>query len=149
MVSHEYIIESCNMRKLADIRRFLLPTGWSFINQRYIRWPATGQRKQPLVNATVFVASYNADFMEFWSRVCRLAGAGVRSVKCSVDLSQSMRNAYMLTDPEFCEETKEKAVFLRIPVVSTVWVVESLVLGKTCAPDANDKLRQSHQDDDY
>lgn len=148
-ISHEYIVESCQMRKLADIRRFTLPTGWSLISERFVRWPPTGQRKPSLSNAIVLVASYNADFVEFWSRVCRLAGADVRPVQCSADLSETVRNAYLLTDPEFCEETKEKAVCLRIPVVSTVWVVESLILGKLCAPDASDKLRQSYQDDDY
>lgn len=148
-VSHEYIIESCQQRKLADIRRFMLPTGWSLIDQRHVLWPTTGQRKAPLSNATVFVASYNTDFMEFWSRVCRLAGAVVRTVKGSEDVSQSLRGAFMLTDPEFCEDTKEKAIHFRIPIVSTVWVVESMVLGKLCTPDANDKLRQSYQDEDY
>lgn len=77
-----------------------------------------------------------------------MSGATLRVIKSASDITQT-QSGFMLTDDEFPAEIKEKAEHFGIPVVSTVWVVQSLILGKTCKPDAHKKLTQMYQDDDY
>lgn len=135
------------------MKRFALPSGWSIIEDRYKRWAigrAADQRKNatPLSNAVVLLASQNKEFTEFWTRVCKMARATVRLIRTLTDITPST-DGYMLTDPEFPEDVKVKAEHYGIPIVSTVWVVQSLIMGKVCAPNANPKLRQIYQDDDF
>lgn len=130
-----------------------MPAGWSIIEERYKRWTvgrAVDQRSSinPLLNKIVLIASQHKEFTEFWSRVCKLAGATVRLVKSESDITTTTKG-YMLTDEEFLGEIKSKADHFQIPIVSTVWVVQSLILGKVCNPEWNVKLTQIYQDDDY
>ncbi|CAD7087071.1 unnamed protein product, partial [Hermetia illucens] len=37
-VSHEWIIESCKKNTLSDVKKFQLPSGWSIVTEKYIRW---------------------------------------------------------------------------------------------------------------
>ena len=77
-----------------------------------------------------------------------MAGATVRLIKSESDITQNL-TGYMLTDQDFPEEIKLKATHVKLPVVSTVWVVQSLIVGKICPPDSHEKLTQIYQDDDY
>lgn len=152
-ISHEWIIESCRNNSLVDTKLYALPSGWSLIEERYIKW-AVGRNidqrstSNPLSNQIVLMASQNKDFSDFWTRVCKLAGSTIRVVKTAADITQG-QTGYMLTDEEFPQDIKSKAEHFGIPIVSTVWVVQSLILGKVCRPDADEKLTQIYQDDDY
>lgn len=88
------------------------------------------------------------DFIEFWSRVCKLAGGTVRLIKSESDLTENL-SGFMLTDQEFPEDVKLWATRYGLLIVSTVWVVQSLILGRICQPDSHEKLTQIYQDDDY
>lgn len=94
------------------------------------------------------IASQNKEFTEFWSRVCKLSGATVRLIKTQSDITKS-QNHYLLTYDEFPHEIKLKAEHLAIPIVSTVWIVQCLILGKLTKPDLNNKLTQNYDADDY
>lgn len=152
-ISHEWIIQSCQKKRLADVKRFALPSGWSIIEERYKKWTpgrAAEQRKAatPLSHTIVLMASHNKDFIDFWTRVCKLAGATIRLIR-SLDDITATTDGYMLTDQEFPQDIKAKAEHFGIGIVSTVWVVQTLILGKLCNPSANVKLTQSYHDDDY
>lgn len=54
---------------------------------------------------------------------------------------------YMLMDDEFPDEYRSMADHFHIPVVSTVWVVQSLIVGEICEPAANAKLTELFEDD--
>lgn len=150
-ISHDYIIECCRREQLVDVRRFLLPAGWSHSASRLIRWQtgrAEDQRHNavPLKGVTIMVASDCIEFETFWTRVCEMAQASVMMVMSTHDIS-GPTGGYFLTDAEFSGEVKAKAEHFRIPVVSTVWVVECLVTGALCAPDAHEKFREPFHDD--
>lgn len=153
-ISHEWIIESCKKKSIVDIKKFALPSGWSIIEERYKRWSvgkAADQRNMitPFSNAIVLIASQNKEYTEFWSRVCKLAGATIRYVKSVADITSSTQG-YMLTDYlESPHEITSKADHYEIPIVSTVWVVQTLILGKICNPESNLKLKKTYQDDDF
>lgn len=92
------------------------------------------------------MTSQQNDFVQFWSRVCKFAGAKIRIVKSVNDLTATTQG-YILMDDEFPHEYQAEAEKYKIPVVSTVWVVQSLVLGKVCDPTAHHKLTQLYEDD--
>lgn len=78
--------------------------------------------------------------------MCKFAGAKIRIVKSVNDLTATTQG-YILMDDEFPHEYQTEAEKYKIPVVSTVWVVQSLVLGKVCDPAAHHKLTQLYEDD--
>ncbi|XP_058824376.1 TP53-binding protein 1-like isoform X1 [Topomyia yanbarensis] len=152
-VSHEWIIECCRKLTLLDFKPYALPAGWSLIEERYIKWSCGRNMDQrstanPFFGCCIQIASLNQDFTEFWSRVCKLAGATVRLIKSETDLTPNL-TGYMLTDQEFPENIKLRATRYGLLIVSTVWVVQSLIVGKIRQPDSHEKLTQIYQDDDY
>lgn len=152
-LSHEWIIESCQKGVLAETKSFALPSGWSIIEESYIKWSVGRSADQrststPLSSQIILMASFNKDFIDFWSRVCKLAGATIRIIKSITDVNQGL-NGTMLTDEDFPQEIKLKAEHFNIPIVSNVWVVQSLILGKPCKPDAHEKFQRNYQDDDF
>ncbi|XP_052902870.1 TP53-binding protein 1-like isoform X2 [Anopheles moucheti] len=152
-VSHEWIIQCCQVMMMLDYKQHALPAGWSFLENRFIDW-SSGRGKDKRTSSTPFasvcinVASLCKDFNDFWSRVCKLAGGTVRLIKTESDITENL-TGYLLTDQEFPEEIKIKAARTGLLVVSTVWVVQSLILGRVCHPNSNEKLTQIYQEEDY
>uniref|UniRef100_A0A1Q3EWT4 Putative ribonuclease e n=1 Tax=Culex tarsalis TaxID=7177 RepID=A0A1Q3EWT4_CULTA len=152
-VSHEWIIECCRTLTFLDYKPYALPAGWSFLEERYIRWNCgrgveLRSTVNPFVGYCINIASLNTDFTEFWSRVCKMAGGTVRLIKSENDLTSNL-SGFMLTDQEFPEDIKLRATRYGLQIVSTVWVVQSLIVGRVCQPDSHEKLTQIYQDDDY
>lgn len=150
-VSHEWIVECCQRKSLVSKDGYLLPSGWSILENCYKRWSIGRQsdhRKSvtPFNKTTIILTSQQSDFVQFWSRVCKFAGAKIRIVKSVNDLT-STTQGYILMDDEFPQEYQAEAEKYNIKVVSTVWVVQSLVLGKVCDPNAHPKLMQLYEDD--
>lgn len=103
----------------------------------------------PFANVIILIASQHKEYTDFWSRACKLAGATIRYVKSVSDITSSTQG-YLLTDYlEAPHEITSKAEHFEIPIVSTVWVVQTLILGKVCSPEANLKLKKTYQDDDF
>uniref|UniRef100_A0A2K6VAQ9 Uncharacterized protein n=1 Tax=Anopheles darlingi TaxID=43151 RepID=A0A2K6VAQ9_ANODA len=152
-ISHEWIIECCQSLVLVDPKPYTLPSGWSFLEQRYMDWRGDSVKNKrstasPFASVAINLASLNKDFNDFWSRVCKLAGATVRLIKTEADITENL-TGYLLTDQEFPEEIKIKASRNGLLVVSTVWVVQCLINGAVCHPDSHEKLTQIYQEDDY
>lgn len=110
--------------------------------------PDENQRKQmqPFKGTTILIGSFNDDYVKFWSRVSKLGGALVRTIKSDEDISSSLKGL-MLTQPDFPESIKSKADFFNIPSVSTNWVVECLIVGDIVEHNAHPKLTQTFQED--
>jgi hypothetical protein len=153
LISHEWIIECCRTSTSVDPKKYLLPSGWSIIEEQYIKMQVgrSGDQRQsanPFKDTSIAIGSIHKDFSDFWSRVCKLAGATVRLIKSENDVTHNL-TGYMLTDESFPEEIKQKASLIKLPVVSTVWVVQCLILGRVIQPAAHEKLTQIYIDDDY
>lgn len=71
----------------------------------------------------------------------------MRLVKSVNDLTPTTEGIIMVDD-EFPDDIRSKALFLNIPIVSTVWAVQSLILGEACDPNSNVKFQQMYLDDD-
>lgn len=94
----------------------------------------------------MLIGSDSTEFVTFWSRVCRLAHATVRTVTSAADIGASTRG-FLLTDEDFSGEVKSKAEHFKIWLVSTVWIVECLVAGELVDADGNEKFRKTYQDE--
>ena len=55
--------------------------------------PDDDQRKhmQPFKGTTILIGSFNDDYVKFWSRVSKLGGALVRTIKSDDDVSSSLK----------------------------------------------------------
>lgn len=121
---------------------YKLPAGWSLLDNKYINWN-TGRSMNdrpsttPLKKVVIAIGKHNPDFFEFWSRVCKLAGATLRIVSQPSDITGKSNYDCYLTDSDHPEEIIKKVEHLDIPVVSTVWVQQCLINGLKCEPTAN------------
>lgn len=147
-ISHEWVVDSCKRNKLLDKNLYALPSGWSIIENTYKPWLIGGRglRKSTFTKTTIIITSQQTDFVEFWSRVCKSAGAKIRLVKTLTDLTATTKG-FILMDDEFPPEYQNRAVRFRIPIISTVWVLQSLIVGRVCNPLAHPKLTQLYEDD--
>lgn len=123
------------------------------MDEQYKEWKVSRAKKsrksvKALKNAVVLMASLNEEFSNFWQRVCKLAGSDIGIVKSLNDITKTTKG-FMLTDDDFTEEIKMKAEHFNVPVVSTVWVVQSLIVGYPCDPESNIKFKIEFEDDDY
>lgn len=50
-------------------------------------------------------------------------------------------------DDEFPQEYRAMATDYNIPVVSTVWVVQSLIVGQVCDPGQHEQMTQLYDDE--
>lgn len=153
-ISHEWIMECCQKNELLDMDNYILPSGWSFTEEGYITWKVTRSKTsrkavKAFRNVSVMIASLQPDFSTFWQRVCQLSGCETSVIKSLNDIKETPK-AFLLTDDDDCaEEMKSKAEHCRIPAVSTVWVVQSLIVGYPCDPESNPKMKLAYDDEDY
>lgn len=152
-MSHDWVVECCRRNRVIEKGTFVLPSGWSIIDNRF-KHPSIGrgidQRKSatPLAKRTIILTSQQDDFVEFWSRVAKFMGSKIRIVKSVKDLTASTQG-FILMDDEFPIEYQAQAERFHIPVVSTVWLVQTLIHGKICDPSAHPKLTQLYDDDSF
>jgi BRCA1 C Terminus (BRCT) domain len=73
-----------------------------------IKYEVIGHPGTNNVLSTVLLASQNKEFSEFWSRVCKFAGATIRFIKSESDITSNL-TGYMLTDQEFPDDIKLEA----------------------------------------
>lgn len=129
-----------------------MPAGYSLTENKYMDWAldrSASHRKQllPFKTSTIILGSYENDFVEFWKNVCKSAGATVRIAKRAEDITETL-NGYLLIQEDFFCRNKERVEHCNIPIVSTVFVVESLICGKVIDPMSSDKLREAFEDED-
>lgn len=101
----------------------------------------------PFTKTYVLIAGQHSDFVELWGRVCKAAGAKLRLIKSLDDITPTTVG-YMVAESDFSHAIKAKAQYYGIPVVSTVWIVQSLIMGAICPPISNPKLTQLFEDDE-
>lgn len=154
-VSHQWIIDCCKQNEPLKCEKFVFPSGWSLIDEHNVEWKVSRSKNsksrastKALRKKVVLIASQHNDYSAFWQRVCELAGGEAIVIRSLGDITDKTKGV-LLTDEDSTEEVKAKAEHFRIPVVSTVWVVQSLIMGYAVDPDSNPKLKMPHDDEDY
>ncbi|XP_055909449.1 TP53-binding protein 1-like [Eupeodes corollae] len=151
-ISHDWVVDSCRHNKLADLNKYQLPAGWSILAEKFVQWKIGKNNPirlsgQPFTKTFVLIAGEHSDFVELWGRVCKAAGAKLRIIKSLDDITPTT-SGYMVAESDFSHSIKAKAQYYGIPVVSTVWVVQSLIMGAICPPNSHSKLSQLFEDEE-
>ncbi|KAK3595177.1 hypothetical protein CHS0354_002777 [Potamilus streckersoni] len=127
-VSHLWIIDSCKQCFLLDYGHYILPAGISLEKKRIMEWKAG---TQPLLNLRVSVVSKNDKFAEEWIKILQLA-------KCVIiykfppqsKSDESSRPEVVITDSSISPVHIKRAQQLKIPLVSSQWVIQSFINGQ-------------------
>ncbi|CAH2243547.1 jg1594 [Pararge aegeria aegeria] len=139
-LSHAWVIMSCIHSRLLDVDAYILPSGWSILKKHYVNWvPPSGKRNTAFLKDKVVLLCGDQDtFVKFWERVCTFAGATTRVVN-EEDLNMSGA-VVLVTEWDCPHEVQNKANQDNIPLVSTTWVVQSLIEARMIAPTSHDKF---------
>ncbi|KAK7067122.1 hypothetical protein SK128_006221 [Halocaridina rubra] len=139
IVSFQWIISSICQNDCANWKAFLLPSGsdesGSLYEQKLVLKEG-GQRSSPLVlkGEKIYLASSSSpDFTSLWQPLLCSAGAEVRVRPVK---SGNLNRVFIKTvtvvvaDATIPDNEMQRAQSLGIPVVSSEWVIQSLVRGK-------------------
>nr|XP_016854617.1 PREDICTED: tumor suppressor p53-binding protein 1 isoform X1 [Anolis carolinensis] len=130
-VSHVWVHDSCHANQLQNYKDYLLPAGYSLLEQRMLEWRP---RKDPFHKLKVLLVSDEPqDFLEFWSEILMTGGAA--SVKQQPSATWSKDVGLGLFDVLVTDDSCPAAILtcaeaLALPVVSQEWVAQSLVAGE-------------------
>ncbi|KAK8383584.1 hypothetical protein O3P69_015806 [Scylla paramamosain] len=137
IVSFQWVINSCKQNKALPWKMYLLPSGeqesgevceqnlleeeGGFLMQRYL---LAGQR--------IFLGSSdNSEFCPLWQPLLVSAGAKVRVRPRTGNLNRVLDKSMTLVvgDSSLPQDEEQRARQLGLPVVSTEWVIQSLIQG--------------------
>lgn len=149
IVSFQWVINSSAQDRCMDWRLYLLPSGENesgeTMEQNLI--PEEGFQSGPpsvLEGELVFLAtSANKEFNSLWQPILTMAGADVRVKPAKTgNLSRVLVKAMtvVVADATIPEKELQRAQQLNIPVVSTEWVIQSLIAGKRLGYTDNPKF---------
>ncbi|KAL0119608.1 hypothetical protein PUN28_007802 [Cardiocondyla obscurior] len=137
--NHKWIIRCCTEEKLVSLFEYALPNGWSFEKKLYIERFQAGEDK-PLLKVIVIIPNltFLGQFVAFWRQVCENAGAVVLIAEDSVALEETtdFDSDIVIVSNQRCPSwVINGAARLKIPVLSTMWVVQCIIEGRRCLPD--------------
>lgn len=125
LICHDWVIRCCNENKTLDIQD--LPVGWSIERQRFFYYPDR-KTKWPLKKQNILVAdSSDKNFYKFWSRICTLAEAHVSKLTRDSNLENVL---CVLSESGYRDELVDRVLSHSVPLVSTVWLVQTLIHGE-------------------
>lgn len=156
-ISHEWVIECCKSGKLLDMKNYYLPCGWSILTSDFVQWKKGNNMKfdissyrldtKPFTKLTIMIAGTEKDFTEFWIRICKNAGGKVRIIKSINDITATSGGSIMVIESDIDKAIRQKAEHFDVNIVSTVWIVQSLIAGFAVPPDCHKDLKEIYQDD--
>ncbi|XP_046624806.1 uncharacterized protein LOC124307320 [Neodiprion virginianus] len=139
--SHNWVIQCCRDKKTLKLTPYELPAGWSEEKRKYIE-SYDRLIKQPfngMIIALPVLDNRNVinRTIQFWRSICENAGAVVQIINDpETDLSHVTA---VLTDNRCPSWLVEKADSLQIPLVSTVWIVQCIIVGQSLQYDSHPK----------
>ncbi|XP_015265882.1 PREDICTED: tumor suppressor p53-binding protein 1 [Gekko japonicus] len=131
-VSHLWVHDSCHANQLQNYRDYLLPAGYSLLEQRLLEWHPRENLFHKL--KVLLVSNELRDFLERWAEVLMIGGAD--SVKKHLsdawneDVGLGVFDV-VVTDSSCPVVILKCSEALQLPVVNQEWIIQSLVAGKT------------------
>ncbi|XP_011302885.1 tumor suppressor p53-binding protein 1 [Fopius arisanus] len=128
-VNHRWVIRCCQENKLVNASEETLPAGWSFDKEAYVDMYQRPNAK-PLGHAVIVMPKIpsNERSIKFWQRVIVNAGGAFRAIENQTETF--MEGTVVLANGKCPNWMKEKAAGWKIPLVTTTWLVQSLIEGK-------------------
>lgn len=138
IVSFQWVISSCRQKKALSWKQYLLPAGelesGDLTEQNISHEEGILGPRQLLTGERIFLAtSTNREFSSLWQPLLDTTGAKVRVKPArSGNLNRVLDKSttVVVGDSTIPEEELRRAEQLGIPVVSTQWVIQSLIAGK-------------------
>ncbi|XP_048337687.1 TP53-binding protein 1 isoform X3 [Sphaerodactylus townsendi] len=131
-VSHLWVHDSCHANQLQNYRNYLLPAGYSLLEQRLLEWHPRENLFHKL--KVLLVSNDLQDFLELWAEVLMIGGAGSvkkhQSDTWSEDVGLGVFDV-VVTDSSCPAAILKCSEALQLPVVSQEWVIQCLVVGET------------------
>ncbi|XP_026288799.1 uncharacterized protein LOC113213821 isoform X1 [Frankliniella occidentalis] len=125
-INHDYIIDCCkqNTKFSSNFKNNFLPVGYSHSKQDFVLW-RDHKSKSPLSRENILVVGEeDKTFKAFWEELLRLTGAKISSSKTC----RGMTTVTKIISDNPCSETiLARAEELNIPVLSPVWITQSLI----------------------
>lgn len=122
VLCHEWVVNCCKMQRRIPFQD--LPLGWSLEHQRFIKSdeiPYTNVFRSTRIQ---IAHNSNAPFYDFWSKIIRCLGGSVTKF-----IGEWINADFILVEDGYRNEGLNIAE-QTVPLVSTTWVVQSLLLRK-------------------
>ncbi|KAL8197313.1 UNVERIFIED_CONTAM: hypothetical protein K2H54_020236 [Gekko kuhli] len=130
-VSHLWVHDSCHANQLQNYRDYLLPAGYSLLEQRLLEWHPREKLFHKL--KVLLVSNELRDFLELWAEVLMTGGAD--SVKKHLSDAWNEDVGLGVFDVVVTDGSCPAAILkcskaLQLPVVNQEWIIQSLVAGE-------------------
>ncbi|XP_077279399.1 uncharacterized protein LOC143906909 [Temnothorax americanus] len=134
--SHKWITRCCAEEELVSRAEYALPNGWSCQKKKYVERYDVKYKNKPLSNVVVIIPSlaHDGQFATFWRQVCENAGAFTVLIAEDSGAMEAMdfKDAVVVSNRKCPLWAINRAARLKIPVQSTMWVIQSIIEGKRC-----------------
>ncbi|KAH3837070.1 hypothetical protein DPMN_110448 [Dreissena polymorpha] len=131
-ISHMWVVDSCTAQELLNETIYLLPAGISLEKHRLMEW---NKRNDVFIGIKAVVHSKNTRFVDSWSAILKLG-------KCQVYPQQQLTDVHVMVTDSTCSPALERQARKKeVPLVSTEWVIQSLINGKVAGYDVHPKYR--------
>ncbi|XP_076103052.1 uncharacterized protein LOC143072129 isoform X2 [Mytilus galloprovincialis] len=121
-VSHRWILDSVSQQTLLDYKSYMLQAGISIEKKKKVEWNA---HRGDLKDMTIMLEGEN---LAEWSNILEIAGANIvkklHSRRATDEIVQ-----VVVTDNSCKPQILRSARTLKIPVVSTEWLIQCLING--------------------
>ncbi|XP_066595932.1 uncharacterized protein [Prorops nasuta] len=143
--NHGWIIRCCEENRVVNPAENVLPAGWSLENQKYIEFYDRTSSK-PLAETIIIIPNLESEykFGSFWRQICENAGAVVLLAENAESMEGFVGNAIVVSNPRCPAWAVKKANELKLPMVSTTWVVQSLVKGAISDYESKDFYKYNY-----
>lgn len=143
LVCHDWVIRCCNEKKTLPVQE--LPCGWSIENNRFYSY-FDRKSKWPLKKQTILIVdTTDKNFYKFWSEVCRMAEANVSKLTKDSNLQDVL---CVLSECGYRDEVVERVMSHSVPLLTTQWLIQTLVHGEIRDINKNKSYRAECVDSD-
>ncbi|XP_040270019.1 TP53-binding protein 1 isoform X2 [Bufo bufo] len=144
-VSHIWIHDSCHSNELQNFHNYLLPAGYSLQEDRILEWHDS---RHPFHGLRFLVVSdQKENFLEMWTEVVMTGGAASAKQHNSTDLNKDVALGVfdvVVTDRSCPESILKCAQALALPVVSSEWIIQSLIHGEKVGYNNHPKYKHDY-----
>ncbi|KAB7498319.1 Tumor suppressor p53-binding protein 1 [Armadillidium nasatum] len=157
LVNMNWVITSINLNQCLNWSNYLLPAGYSIITGYNIEQifgfknisPNVGRVTEVVKDEKVFLASSsNPEFGELWHHLLTVANAAVFKMPPKGGNLQRLidrKTDFVIADNTIPEQELRRAQELNVPVVSSEWFIQSLIVGYKLPFDVQPQFKYDYK----
>lgn len=130
-VKYTFIIDSCKKNELVKLENYILPTGYSTLNNQLIQDRNIYKKSQTLFKGTkIYLISLNEATLKWLPLLKATKSIIIDKLPDTVPPRKPNSNDLMITDASCPVELLNKANLFKVPIVSIEYIIASLIHGK-------------------